>query len=115
MREIKIISAEKYLKMGSSIPSKYNVIVEDNIILKGFFDKRSKILKNLKNVIVYKERPKARLYYYDRITKKKINIKMNESTIFVGELTLKMPSIIEKNGLFYVSKDKTDHLNGYKD
>ncbi len=117
-REIKIINKEKYIKNKDGIPDDFKVIIDDNIKIKGYFDKRSKIVKkqNSDTVNVYKSKPSLRLYFYNTITKKKTDLKKDDKYIFVGDkLYLEIQASGEKYGCYLVSKFKTKKVLSYKD
>ncbi len=113
---LKVIDKEKYVKNIDNIPSDYIIIIDDNILIKVFYDKRSKLAKNKKSdtAYIFKSKPSTRGYFYNTIEKKKTNIRKSDKYIFVGDfLNIEIECSIEKNGYFLVSKYKTRMISKY--
>ena len=117
-REIRVLGKEEYIKNREKITYDYKIIVDDNILIKGYFDKRSKLLKDKSNDVVYvfKSKPSLRLYFYNTTTRKKINIKNDDKYIFVGnKLNIKIEAAGENRGYYLVSKTKSEKMFKYID
>jgi hypothetical protein len=115
-REIKIFNVERYNEVKNRIPSDFKVVIDGDIILKAFFDKRSKKIGDDNNAHKFKSKPKVVLYFYNREMKTKTNIKNNEKYIFVSDtLKIEIEASKDHDEYFLVSKKIVKNLTSYKD
>lgn len=116
MAEIRIIKNDRYKGNENKIRSDYIIVDCDNVIIKVYFDKRFKLVGKSDDYYEFNSKPKAIKYFYNKITKVKTHIKINDRYIFVGDkLAIEIESLTIRNGCYFVSKDKTNKVLNYKD
>jgi hypothetical protein len=116
MCEIRILNNEEFEKHKNNIKKDHSVIKDDNLIIKVYFDKRFKLIKENDNHYIFNVEPKKRAYFYNTITKIKINIKKSDKFIFIGDnLNIEIEKFIKnkKNDTFLVSKTITNKIYKY--
>lgn len=114
MCEIRIINNETYSKKGKNISSEF-VIIKDDVIVKGFFDKRFKKIKENDEYYKFKSKPKLRFYFYDKNTKVKKDIKKDDRYVFIGDFNIEIEASKEHDKYFLVSKNISKKITSHKD
>lgn len=107
--DIQILSKKEYEIKKEHIPESYILILDDNIKLKGVYDKRYKRVEYSQfNYFKFSSKPILNFHFYNSITKIKTRIKNSEKYLFVSdELKIQMEVIKYKKGFYYVEKNES--------
>ena len=107
--DIQILSKKEYEIKKEHIPESYILILDDNINVKGVYDKRYKRVEYSQfNYFKFSSKPMLNFHFYNTITKIKTRIKSSDKYLFINDdLKVEIETIKNKNGFYYVEKNKT--------
>jgi len=106
--DIQILSKKEYEIKKEHIPESYILILDDNINVKGIYDKRYKRVEYSQfNYFKFSSKPMLNFHFYNTLTKIKTRIKNSEKYLFVSDdLKIEIETIKNKNGFYYVEKNE---------